>query len=145
MDPRLDFALARSGQALQRVDAMLAWLGTSGLEEFAVEQRVQMMRAVAARRMEIEAALDRQREEVQSVVQKERNEITARVTRERVAAMANAQRVADRAISDAAGHAIEMVDYVIIRIAILLGAGLVAGLAIIWVVRRRRSSLPPST
>jgi hypothetical protein len=34
---------------------------------------------------------------------------------------------------------------VIIRIAILLGAGLVAGLAIIWVVRRRRSSLPPST
>ena len=144
VDPRMDLVLARGGQALQQLDAMVAWLGTDGLAGFAEEQRTEIMAAVAEQRLEIEAALDRQWGEVQAFVQKERTEIAARVTRERVAAMADAQRFTDRATSDAARRAVEMVDHVMDRIAILLGAGFVVGLAIVWVGRRRRSSLPPS-
>lgn len=144
VDPRMDLLLSRGGQALQQLDAMVAWLGSDGLEGFAVEQRVQIMRAASAQRMNIEAALDRQREELEAFVRNERTEIAARVTRERVAAMEGAQRFTDRATSDAARRATEMVDYVLACIAILLGAGFVVGLAITWVAQRKRPS-PPSS
>ena len=143
VDPRLDVVLSRGGQAFQQIDAMLAWLGTTGLEGLAEEQRIQIMRAVSEQRTGLEATLDRQREEFEAFVRKERTEIAARVTRERVAAMEDAQRFTDRATSDAARRATEMADYVLACIAILLGAGFVVGLAITWMGRRRRPS-PPS-
>lgn len=144
VDPRLDLALSTGVHALEQVDAMLAWLGTTGLDGLAEEQRVQIMRAVSEQRMGIEATLDRQREELEAFVRKERAELAARVTRERVAAMEGAQRFTDRATSEAARRATEMVDYVLACIAILLGAGFVVGLAITWVAQRRRPSSPSS-
>lgn len=144
VDPRLDVVLSRGAQAFQQIDAMLAWLGTTGLEGFAEEQRIQIMRAVSEQRTGIEATLDRQREELEAFVRKERAEIAARVTRERVAAMEDAQRFTDRATSDGARRATEMADHVLAWVAILLGAAFVVGLAVTWVARRGRPSRPSS-
>jgi hypothetical protein len=143
MDPRLELALSRGGEALQRVDDMIAWLGTSGLEGFAEEQRVQILRAFATERVEIERLLDRQRAGVEGFVDRERAEIAALVQRERLAAMADAQRLADHATAEAARQARELVDHVILRVALILGAALVAVLVIVLVARRRPAPPPP--
>lgn len=142
MDPRLELALTRGGEALQRVDDMIAWLGTTGLEGFAEEQRVQLLRAFASERVEIERLLERQRAGVEVFVGRERAEIAALVQRERLAAMADAQRLADHATAEAARKARELVDHVILRVAILLGAVLVAVLVIVLVARRRPAPPP---
>ena len=143
MDPRLEAALTRGGEALQRVDDMIAWLGTSGLEGFAEEQRVQLLRAFAIERVEVERLLERQRAGVETFVDREKAEIAAIVRQERLAAMADAQRLADHATAEAARKARELVDHVILRVAILLGAVLVAVLVIVLVARRRPAP-PPS-
>ena len=143
MDPRLEQALTRGGEALQRVDDMIAWLGTSGLEGFAEEQRVQILRAFATERVEIERLLERQRAGVEGFVDRERAAFAALVERERLAAMADAQRLSDHATAEAARQARELVDHAIFRIALLLGAALVAVLVIV-LVARRRSAPPPA-
>ena len=51
VDPRMEDAMKRAGEAMARVDAMIAWLGTDGLDGFADEQRIQIMRAIAAERV----------------------------------------------------------------------------------------------
>lgn len=144
MDPRLELALTRGGEALSRVDDMIAWLGTSGLEGFAEEQRVQILRAIASERVEIERLIARQRGDVEAFVDRERTEIAALVLRERVAAMADAQRLADHATAEAARQARELVDHVIFRLALLVGAALVAVLGIVLVARSRRPPPPPA-
>ena len=142
MDPRLEQALTRGGEALQRVDDMIAWLGTSGLEGFAEEQRVQILRAFATERVEIERLLERQRAGVEGFVDRERAAFAALVERERLAAMADAQRLSDHATAQAARQARELVDHAILRIALLLGAALVAVLVIVLVARRRPRPAP---
>jgi hypothetical protein len=145
MDPRLELALNRGGQALQRIDDMLAWLGTTGLESFAEEQRVQLMRALTTQRVEVEKLVDRQRAELQAFVEKERGQVAEMVARERVAAMADAQRLADHATAEAARQAREVVDHAVSRVALLLVAAVVGGLVIAWVARRRPARpVPPA-
>lgn len=137
MDPRLELAFSRGGEALQRVDDVIAWLGTTGLEGFAEEQRVQLLRAFATERVEIERLLERQRAGVEGFVDRERAEIAALVQRERLAAMADAQRLTDHATAQAARQARELVDHVLLRLALLVGAALLAVLVIVLVARRR--------
>jgi hypothetical protein len=144
MEPRVELGLTRAGEALQRVDDMIAWLGTTGLEGFAEEQRVQIMKAFASERMEIEKLLDRERAGVEAFVDRERSEIAALVQRERVAAMADAQRLADHATVEAARQARELVDHALARIAVLIGAALLGVLVIVLVARRKRPASPPS-
>jgi hypothetical protein len=145
MDPRLEVALTRGGQALQRIDDMLAWLGTTGLEGFAEEQRIQLMRALTTQRVEVEKLVDRQRAELQAFVEKERGQVAAMVAQERVAAMADAQRLADHATAEAARQAREVVDHAVSRVALLLVAAVVGGLLIAWVARRRPARpVPPA-
>jgi hypothetical protein len=143
IDPRLDLALTRGNEAIGKIDDMLTWLGTSGLDGFAKEQRIQIMRAVAQERVEIERLLERQRIEVQAFVEKERAEITATLRKERLDAMADAQAFADRTSAEAARQARAVVDHAILRIAILL-AILLAGIGVIVLLaRRRRDPAPP--
>ena len=141
VDPRMDVAMSRAGEAMDRVDAMIAWLGTSGLEGFADEQRIQMMRAIAAERIEIERIVEAERGEIQAFVEKERAEIAALLQRERAAVMTDAQRLTDHATEEATRRAKEVVDHAISRVAILLGGLLVAAVALGWIVRRRTA--PP--
>jgi hypothetical protein len=144
MEPRLEVGLSRAGEALQRVDEMIAWLGTTGLEGFAEEQRIQIMKAFAAERVEIGKLIDRERTAAETFVDRERSEIAALVQRERVAAMADAQRLADRATTEASRQARELVDHVVARIAVLIGATLLGVLLIVLVARRKRPAPPPS-
>jgi hypothetical protein len=144
MEPRVEVGLTRAGEALQRVDDMIAWLGTTGLEGFAEEQRIQIMKAFAAERVEIEKLLDRERAGVETFVGRERSEIAALVQRERVAAVADAQRLADHATTEASRQARELVDHAIARIAVLIGATLLGILVIVLVARRKRPASPPS-
>ena len=144
MEPRVEVGLGRVGEALQRVDEMIAWLGTTGLEGFAEEQRIQIMKAFASERVEIEKLLDRERAGVEAFVGRERSEIAAIVQRERVAAMADAQRLADHATAEASRQARELVDHAFARVAVLLGATLLGVLVIVLVARRKRPASPPS-
>ena len=143
IDPRLEAALGRGGDAMNRVDAMIAWLGTSGLEGFAEQQRIQLMGGIAAERAEIERLVERQRGEIQAFVDQERVEIAALVQRERAAVMADAQRLTDHATAEATRSAKEVVDHAISRAAILLGALLVAVAVLVLALRRRTSSPRP--
>ena len=141
IDPRMDVAMTRAGEAMDRVDAMIAWLGTSGLDGFAEEQRIQIMRGIAAERVEIERLVERQRGEIQAFVEKERVEIAALLQRERAAVMGDAQRFTDHATEEATRRAKEVVDHAISRVAILLGALLVAAVVLGSIVRHRTA--PP--
>jgi len=143
MEPRVEVGLSRAEEALQRVDEMIAWLGTTGLEGFAEDQRIQIMKALAAERIEIEKLIDRERAGVEVFVARERSEIAALVQRERAAAMADAQRLADHATLQAAQQARDLVDHAIARIALLVGATLLGVLGIVLVARRKRSAPPP--
>ncbi len=143
VDPRMGDAMKQAGEAMARVDAMIAWLGTDGLDGFADEQRIQIMRAIAAERAEIERIVRTQREEIQAFVDRERVEIAALVQRERLAVMADAQRLGDHATAEAARRATEVVDHAIARLAIVLGALLVLAAVLYLVVRRRPGRSPP--
>jgi hypothetical protein len=133
----MDVAFQRGTQALTKIDDMLAWLGSAGLDAFAEEQRVQIMRAIDAQRVEVERLMDRQRGEVQAFVTAERAEIASLVERERAAIMADAQRVVDHAAEEGARRAKEVVDHAILRAAMLLGAGVVAVAVLVLLLRRR--------
>jgi hypothetical protein len=144
IEPRMAVAMQRAEEALARVDTMIAWLGTTGLDGFADKQRIEIVRALDIERVEIERLIGRQRGEIQAFVEKERTEIAALIARERVAAMADAQRLTDHATQEAARRAQEVVDHAILRIAVLLGALLAVALAGAFVLRRRTPSAPPS-
>lgn len=141
IDPRMDDALKRGGEAMESLDAMIAWLGTSGLEGFANDQRTQILRGIAAERAEIERLVESQRREIQAFVERERAEIGAMVQKERIAAMADAQRFSDHATAEATRSAKEVVDHAIWRLAVVLGALLLAAAVLAWALRR--SATPP--
>jgi hypothetical protein len=142
IDPRMDDALKRGGQAMESLDAMIAWLGTSGLEGFANEQRTRIMGGIAAERVEIERLVAGQRGEIQAFVEKERVEIAALLQRERAAVMADAQRFSDHATAEATRSAKEVVDHAIWRLAVVLGALLVATAVLVLALRRRMPQPP---
>ena len=143
VDPQLESALKRAGEAMDKLDGMIAWLGTEGLEGFAEEQRVEIMRAVAVERLEIERLVDRQRVEIQAFVDREREQVAALLNQERAAVMADAQRLADRATAEAARSAKEVVDHALVRVALVLGAALLLWAVLSWLLRRRAQ--PPRT
>jgi hypothetical protein len=142
VDPRMDLAFARGSQALDKLDLMMTWLGSSGLDAFAREQRVQVGLALDAQRIELERLLDRQRLEVQAFVGRERAEIAAAVALERAAILADAQRVVDQAADVAARRAREVIDHAVWRLALLLGVVVAAFAVLGWALRRRGA--PPS-
>jgi len=143
VDPQLESALKRAGEAMDKLDGMIAWLGTEGLEGFAEEQRVEIMRAVAVERLEIERLVDRQRVEIQAFVDREREQVAALLNQERAAVMADAQRLADRATAEAARSAKEVVDHALVRVALVLGAALLLWAVLSGLLRRRAQ--PPRT
>ena len=143
VDPQLESALKRAGEAMDKLDGMIAWLGTEGLEGFAEEQRIEIMRAVADERLEIERLVDRQRVEIQAFVDREREQVAALLNQERAAVMADAQRLADRATAEAARSAKEVVDHALVRVALVLGAALFLWAVLSWLLRRRAQ--PPRT
>ena len=145
MDPRMEAALKRAGEAMDKLDGMIAWLGAEGLDGFADEQRIEIMRAIAAERIEIEKLVARQRGEIQAFVEKERAEIAALVQRERTAVLADARGLADHATAEAERSAKEVIDHALLRLAAVLGALLVLAAVLYLVVRRKQEpARPPS-
>jgi hypothetical protein len=141
VDPRMEVMLARGGAALDKFDAMIAWLGTDGLDAFAEEQRIQIGRVLGEQRVELERLVDRQRAELQAFADRERVEVLAAVQRERAAILADARQLTDHAAAEASRRARDVVDHLLSRLAVLLGVAIAGGLAIAWVARRPR---PPA-
>jgi hypothetical protein len=143
MDPKMEAVLKRAGEAMDKLDGMIGWLGAEGLDGFADEQRIQIMRAVASERIEIEKLVARQREEIQAFVEKERAEIAVLVQRERTAVLADARRLTDHATAEAERSAKEVVDHALLRLAAVLGALLVLAAVLYLVVRRKAEPARP--
>ncbi len=143
VEPQLEVALKRTGEAMGKLDGVIAWLGTEGLDAFADDQRVEILRAVAAERIEIEKLVEHQRVELQAFVDRQREEIAALVGRERAAAIADAQRLADHATAEATRSAKEVVDHAIVRLAVALGAILILWAVLSWFLRRRAQPARP--
>jgi len=143
VDPRMDVAFQKGGEALVKVDEMLEWLGTEGLDHFANEQRVQLMRAIGSERMEVERLIERQRLAIEEFVDRERAAVAAMVAAERAAAIADAQRLVDHASAEASRRAMEVVDKAFLRLAVLVGVSLAAVLGIALVLRRRGFAAGP--
>lgn len=143
IDPRMEVALKRTGEALDKVDDLLAWMGTKGLEDFAKEQRIQIMRGVSDERAQVEALIDRQRGAIQAFVDTERNALLEQVRQERVAAMADAQKLADHATEEATRKAKEIIDHFLLRLGLVLGVVVVLAVVGAFLVRRRTVVVPP--
>jgi hypothetical protein len=137
VDPRMETALTRGTQALDKIDAMVAWLGTDGLDRFAQEQRVQLVRAFGSERVEVERLIERQRLAIQEFVDRERVAVAAMITAERAAVVADARLLVDHASAEASRRASEVVDRALLRISVIAGVSLAVLLGIAIVLRRR--------
>ncbi|MGA8893307.1 MAG: hypothetical protein WB493_17230 [Anaeromyxobacteraceae bacterium] len=137
LDPRMQVALEKGGEALERVDDMLQWLGTKGLDRFANEQRVQLMLAVGSERAEVERLVERQRLAIEEFVERERVAVAALIAEERAATLADARRLVDHATAEASRSAMEVVDRAFLRLAVLVGVALAVLLGIALLARRR--------
>lgn len=137
VDPRMAVALERGGEALGKVDDMLQWLGTAGLDRFADAQRVQLMKAIGSERTEVERLVERQRLAIQEFVDRERVAVAAMIAEERAATLAEARALVDHATAQAARSASDVVDRALLRIAVLVGIALAVLLGIALVSRRR--------
>jgi len=137
LDPRLDLALERGERALGKVDRMLVWLGAEGLDAFADRQRLAITQTLAAERLEVERMLDKQRGGVQAFAGGEWRAAVGQLREERIAATADVQRLADHTAAEAARRAKEVVDYALVRVALLLGAALAVTLGFALALRRR--------
>jgi hypothetical protein len=137
VDPRMDDVLQRGGEALGKVDEMLEWLGTAGLDRFADSQRIQLMRAIGSERQEAERLVERQRLAIQEFVDRERRDVAAMIAAERTATLAEARALVDHATAQAARSASEVVDRAFLRLAVLAGVSLAVLLGIALVLRRR--------
>jgi hypothetical protein len=144
VDPRMEVALKRGGEGLDKIDTMLTWLGTQGLDGFADQQRIQIMRALSAEMVEVEKLVDRQRTEAQAFVEQERKALLEQVRQERIAAMADAQKLADHAAEEGARRIQEVIDHLLLRTALVLGALLILAMAGTYLVRRGRPAAPRS-
>lgn len=142
IDPRLAGALQRGEEALARVDQLLAWL-EDGLDGLADRQRVALVQGITKERIEIERILDAQRGGIQSFVTGERTAIFEQLRQERIAIMADAQRLTDHATEEAAKRANEIVDHALVRVAWIVGAGLIVALVAAFLIRRRTLPAPP--
>ena len=138
IDPRMADALGRAGQALESVDQLLAWLGTSGLERFADEQRRALQSVVAAETRTIERMVEAQRTGAQEFVSAEWREALAQLRAERVATFAEARALADHAAEEGARRAREVVDALVLRLAVLAGVIALAVVVAAVLLRRRR-------
>ncbi len=144
IDPRLAVALQGGQDALARVDDLLAWLD-GGVDALADRQRVALVQAISAERIEIERILEGQRSSIQSFVNGERIAILEQLRQERIAIMADAQRLTDHATEEATKRAKEIVDHALLRVAWILGAVLIVALAGGFLLRRRAQPAPPQS
>ncbi len=94
VDPRMEAALDRAGTALESVDQVITWLGTSGLEAFAQEQRRELEALLRAETRAIAELAQVQREGAQVFVAAEWREALVQLRAERVAAFAEARALA---------------------------------------------------
>ena len=143
VDPRMAVALERGGEALDRVDDMLQWLGTQGLDRFADSQRLQLMRAIGSERAEVERLVERQRLAIEEFVDRERRDVAAMIAQERAATLAEARALVDHATAQAARSASEVVDRAFLRLAVLVGVALAVLLGIALLARRRGTMAGP--
>jgi len=144
IDPRLTGALKGGEDALARVDELLAWLN-GGIDGLADRQRVALIQAISAERIEVERILEGQRSSIQSFVNGERTAILEQLRQERIAIMADAQRLTDHATAEATKRAKEIVDHALVRVAWILGAVLIFVLAGVFFLRRRAQPAPPQS
>ena len=139
VDPRLETVLGKSEALLARFDALVAWLGPEGLEEFTDGQRETLLAAVRGERLAVEALLDRQRRELEAFAERERTAVAAMLVAERKAAAGDVERLVDHAAAEATRRAEQVVDHLVRRLAILLGGAVVLLGGVAWLVRRRRA------
>ncbi|HET8723976.1 MAG TPA: hypothetical protein VFM53_07180 [Anaeromyxobacteraceae bacterium] len=139
VDPRLEMAIDRAGRALDSVDEVISWLGTSGLEEFATQQRRAAEAVLASQTRVVEQLVQAQREGAQAFVAAEWREALVQLRAERVAAFAEARALADHAAEEGARRAREVVDALVLRLAVLAGVVALAVVVAAVVLRRRRA------
>jgi uncharacterized protein YgbK (DUF1537 family) len=142
IDPRLAAALQGGQDALARVDDLIAWLD-GGVDALADRQRVALVQAISAERIEVERILEGQRSSIQSFVNGERTAILEQLRQERIAIMADAQRLTDHATEEATKRAKEIVDHALLRVAWILGGVLIVALVGVFLLRRRAQPAPP--
>jgi len=143
VDRRIEGVIERGDAALRRFDDVVGWLGTSGLDAFADRQREAAGVMIDGRIAHGLSLFEAQTEQLMTWAERERMATLDDLRRERVAATAELRRTADELAADASRRAEKFADYVLVRVAILLGAALVLELLVILALRRRRGPAEP--
>jgi hypothetical protein len=143
--PRLEQVLQRADQALARLDHVIAWLGGPGLEGLADRERQAILDGVTQQRLAIASLIDVERKELTRFVTQERAQILDDVNRMRVAAAGDVERLTRQATEDASRKATELVDRILLRVALILAGAILLWGAVAYGVRQgaRRSASPP--
>lgn len=126
-DPKVAQLLNRTDVAMGRVDRMLEWLGGPDLNAFADRQRSALLAAVDHERVALEALVNAEHEKMSTLVARERTVLLEQVQKERIAATADVRQAAAESIGKAQLAAKDVIDHLLLRLALL-----VAGAILLW-------------
>jgi hypothetical protein len=136
-DPKMTQLLNRADLTLGRVDSMLQWLGGPSLEGFADRQRSALLAAVDRERMALEALVNAENETVSGLVARERTLLLEQVQKERIAATADVRQAAAESIGKAQLAAQDVIDHLLLRLALLVAGAILLWGAVAAFLRRR--------
>jgi hypothetical protein len=144
LEPRMKQAFADGDQVTRKLDQIAAWLGPPGIDDFADRQRVAILRALDAERLEIQQLLQDERGRATDFVSKERSVVLEQLKQERIAVTEELRRAVDHATADASQHEKELVDYTLLRLALAEVSVILVLLVGLWLLRRTdRRPTPP--
>jgi hypothetical protein len=135
INPRLDQAMALAQPTVKQLDRVVNWLGPEGLDTFADRQR-QAVGAMIDQRVEAGMGfLEAERQRFEAWAAQERAALGEALRRERVEATEDVRRTSERLAADATRRAEAFIDYVVLRLAVLVGATLIGVVLVVWVLR----------
>lgn len=129
--------LKRADLALDRVDRVLLWLGGPGLDGFAERQRIAMMAAVDRERLALTELVETEQGQISEMIARERASVLEAVRTERLAATADVRQAAAESIGNANLAAKQVVDHLVLRLAMLFAGSILLWGAVANLVRRR--------
>ena len=127
----------RADLALDRVDHLLVWLGGPDLDDFAERQRIAMIAAVDRERLALTELVDAEQGQLSEMIARERASVLEAVRTERLAATADVRQAAAESIGNANVAAQQVIDHLVLRLAMLFAGSILLWGAVANLVRRR--------
>ncbi len=135
--PEMVRLMGRADLALAHVDDMVRWLGGPSLDGFADRQREAMMAAVERERLALTALVEAEEGALSALAERERLAMIEDLRKERIAATADVRQAVTESIGRASVAAKDVIDHLLLRLAVLVAGAILLGGGVATLVRRR--------